>query len=118
MIAQITISLEKSNEELGKKPTAEALEKLVTEHFPGFRLDPDLKEAILKQEVLERNFAYPTPCALSRMVSRQTGFYWGTSGHSAQPVVVGSMGPGAEQLRGYMDNTDFGKIMHSLLAAQ
>jgi len=118
MVAKITISLEKSYEDLGKKPTAEALDKLVAEHFPGFHLDPDLKEAILNQQVLERNFAYPTPCALSRMVSRQTGIYWGTSGHSAQPVVVGSMGPGAEQLRGYMDNTDFGKIMHSLLAAQ
>ena len=118
MIAQITISLEKSHEDLGKKPTAEALDNLVAEHFPGFRLDPDLKEAILKQEALERNFSYPTQCALSRMVSRQTGFYWGTSGHSAQPVVVGSMGPGAEQLRGYMDNTNFGKIIHSLLAAQ
>lgn len=117
MIDGITISLEKAYETLGKKPTAEALDKLVAEHFPGFQMDPDLQSAIVKQEVLERNFTYPTQSALSRMVSRQTGFYWGSSGHSAQPVVVGSIGPGAEKLRGYMDNTDFGKIIHSLLEA-
>ena len=79
---------------------------------------PDKAKGGLDQAVLERNFSYPTPCALSRMVSRQTGFYWGTSGHSAQPVVVGSLGPGAERFSGYMDNTTFGRILHRLLDAR
>lgn len=118
MINKITISIEKAADRLGKKPSAEALDKLVADHFPGFRLDPDLREAILKQQLLERNFSYPTQSALGRMVSRQTGFYWGTSGHSAQPVVVGALGPGAERLKGYMDNTDFGKILHRLIEGQ
>lgn len=118
MINRITMSIEKAAETLGKKPTAEALDKLVAEHFPGFRLDPDLREAILKQELLERNFTYPTQSALARMVSRQTGFYWGTSGHTAQPVVVGALGPGAERFKGYLDNTDFGKIIYRLIEGQ
>jgi alkaline phosphatase len=118
MIDRIDVSMEKAAEDLGKEPTPEALDKLVAEHFPGFQMDPDLQSAVLKQDVLERNFSYPTQCALSRMVSRQTGFYWGTSGHSAQPVVAGSIGPGAERFRGYMDNTDFGKTLHSLLQDQ
>jgi alkaline phosphatase len=115
MINRITISLEKAAEALGKKPSAEALDKLVAAHFPGFRLDPDLREAILKQQVLERNFTYPTQNALARMVSRQTGFYWRSAGHTAQPVVVGALGPGAELFKGYLDNTDFGKILHRLI---
>jgi alkaline phosphatase len=115
MVNRITLSLEKAAEMLGKKPSAEALDKLVSERFPGFRLDPDLREAILKQQVLDRNFGYPTQNALARMVSRQTGFYWGGSGHTAQPVVVGALGPGAELFKGYLDNTDFGKILHRLL---
>jgi alkaline phosphatase len=88
---------------------------MVAEFFPGFRLDPDLKSAILKQEVLDLNFTYPTQSALARMISRRTGFYWGTAGHSAQPVVACAVGPGSERFSGYMDNTGFGKAIHSLL---
>jgi len=116
MVDRITISLEKAAEQLGKTPTPDALDKLLADHFPGFRLDPDLREAILKQQMLERNFTYPTQNALARMVARQTGVYWGTSGHTTEPVVVGALGPGADRFRGYADNTAFGKILHQLLA--
>ena len=115
LIKGITISHERAAERLGKTPTPEALDALLREHFPGFRLDPDLREAILKQQMLDRNFTYPTQNALGRMVARQTGFYWGTSGHTTEPVVVGAMGPGADAFHGYLDNTDFGKILHRLL---
>jgi len=57
-------------------------------------------------------------CALGRMVSRQNGFYWGTAGHTAEPVVAGALGPGAGRFKGYMDNINFGKIVHSLLEGQ
>jgi len=117
MVSRITISLEEAAKRLGTAPSPDALDKLLAEHFPGFRLDPDLREAILKQQMLERNFTYPTQNALARMVSRQTGIYWGTSGHGNDPVVVGAIGPGAEAFRGYLDNTEFGKILHRLLGA-
>lgn len=71
----------------------------------------------MEQKRLERNFAYPTQCALSRMVSRRTGFYWGTSGHSAQPVLAAAVGPGADRFGTYVDNTKFGKTLHTLLQA-
>jgi alkaline phosphatase len=115
MIKGITISHERAAERLGKTPTSEAVDALLREHFPGFHLDADLREAILKQQMLERNYTYPTQNALGRMVARQTGFYWGTSGHTTEPVIVGAMGPGADAFRGYLDNTDFGKILHRLL---
>jgi len=111
----ISISLDKALESLGKKPSAEALDKLLAAHFPGFKLDPDLRDSILKNQVLERNFSYPVQNGLGRMVSRQTGVYWGTSGHTTEPVLVGALGPGAERFRGYYDNTDFAKILHALL---
>lgn len=115
MLSRITMSLEKAAEVLGKKPTADALDKLLAQHFPGFRLDPDLRDAILKQQLLERNFSSPTQNALARMVSRQTGVYWGTAGHTTEPVLVAALGPGAERFKGYLDNADFGRILHSLL---
>lgn len=115
MVSRIRVSLDKANELLGPKPTPELLDKIVAEHFPGFRLDDDLRTAILKRQPLERNVFYVSQGALARMVSRQTGFYWGTGGHSTEPVLVGAIGPGAHLFRGYMDNTDFGKILHKLI---
>lgn len=118
MLTGITISFDKALETLGKQPTAADLDRLLAQHYPGFRLDDDLREAILKRQLLERNYSYAVRNALGRMVSRQTGVYWGTSGHTTEPVVVGAMGPGAERFRGYHDNTDFAKTLHRLLGQQ
>jgi len=102
-------------EKLGKQPSGEVLDRLLATHFPGFRLDPDLRGLILNGKTDERNFSYPTQNALGRMIARQTGYYWGTSGHTPEPVLVGAIGPGAELFRGYQDNTDFGRHLHRLI---
>ena len=68
-----------------------------------------------ERKALERNQSYLPQNVLGRMVARQTGYYWGTSGHTPEPVAVGAMGPGAELFRGYQDNTDFGKHLHRLI---
>src|SRR5262245_5597508 len=115
MLERITMSFNMVKEKLGAKPSGDALEKLLAEHFPGFKLDHDLRELILNQGTRERNFSYAPQNALGRMVARQTGYYWGTSGHTPEPVAVGALGPGAELFRGYQDNTDFGKHLHRLI---
>jgi alkaline phosphatase len=115
MIAGISISLAKADALLGAQPSPEALDDLVATYFPGFRLDPDLRQAILEQQMLELNSTLPTANALGRMIARQTGFYWGTAGHSSAPVVVGALGPGADRFRGYLDNTDFALIVQALI---
>ena len=112
------MSLGKVRETLGRKPSGEALDGLVARHFPGFRLDPDLRELVLAQKPYEHNFTYLTQNPLGRMVARQTGFYWGNSCHTPEPVAVGAIGPGAELFRGYQDNTDFGKHLHRLIGGQ
>jgi alkaline phosphatase len=115
MLGRITMSLNMVKEKLGKQPSTEALDKLLLQHFPDFQLDSDLRESIFGQKTLERNFSYLPQNVLGRMVARQTGYYWGTSGHTPQPVPVGAIGPGAELFRGYQDNTDFGKHLHQLI---
>ncbi len=115
MLEGITMSIREAGEKLGRKPSAAVLDELLAKNFPGFRLDADLREAILKQRPLERNFYYVTMGALSRMISRQTGIYWGTAGHTVEPVAIGALGPGAELFRGYQDNTDFGKHLLRLI---
>jgi len=115
MLERITTSFDAIAEKLGKQPSGEALDQLLARHFPGFQLDPDLRQLILGGKTDERNFSYPTQNPLGRMVARQTGYYWGTSGHTPQPVLVGAIGPGAQVFHGYQDNTDFGKHLHQLI---
>jgi alkaline phosphatase len=115
MLERITMSFDRVKERVGKPPSGEVLDQLLARHFPGFRLDPDLRALILAGKTDERNFSYPTQNPLGRMVARQTGYYWGTSGHTPQPVLVGALGPGAPLFHGYQDNTDFGKHLHRLL---
>jgi len=118
MLERITISLGAAARGLGRKPSPEALDKLIAQHFPGFQLDADLREAIMNQSQLDRNFSYATQNALGRMVARQTGFYWGTAGHTTEPVAVGAIGPGADLFKGYQDNTDFGRHLHRLIGGR
>ena len=118
MLEGITISFGAAAKALGPKPTPEAVDKLIAQHFPGFKLDPDLRESILTQKLGERNAPGATYDALARMVARQTGFYWGTGGHTTQPVAVGAIGPGADLFRGYQDNTDFGRKLHRLIGGR
>jgi alkaline phosphatase len=115
MLERITMSLTGVKEKLGPQPSGDVLDQLLAKHFPGFRLDPDLRALILAGKTDERNFSYPLENALGRMIARQTGYYWGTSGHTPQPVVVGAIGPGAGLFRGYQDNTDVGKHLHRLI---
>jgi alkaline phosphatase len=115
MLERITMSFGTVREKLGRKPAGDVLDGLIAKHFPGFRLDADLRSLILAGKSSERNFSYTPQSALGMMVARQTGFYWGTSGHTPEPVTVGAIGPGAELFRGYQDNTDFGKHLHRLI---
>jgi alkaline phosphatase len=118
MLERITMSLRSVKEKLGQQPTGDLLDRIVADHFPGFRLDPDLRALILARQTDERNFTYVPQNALGRMIARQTGYYWGTAGHTPQPVLVGALGPGSEAFRGYQDNTDFAKHLHDLLRSR
>jgi alkaline phosphatase len=115
MLERITMSLAKVKERVGTPASGDLLDQLVARHFPGFRLDADLRALILSGKTDERNFSYVPQNALGRMVARQTGYYWGTSGHTPEPVVVGALGPGADHFRGYQENTGFGRHLHELL---
>ena len=114
-IMRIDASLDAVAAKLGARPSPEQLDALIAKHFPGFTLDADLREALLLQRPLERNFAISPQTVLSRMVSRQTGFYWGTTGHTAEPVAIGALGPDAQLFRGYADNTEFGRRLLQLI---
>jgi len=115
-IQSIDISLQKAAELLGPQPTAEALDKLMREHFAGFTLAPEYREAILKRQPVSRTlFTDLTANTLGLMIANNTQVYWQTSTHTNQPVLVGALGAGAERFRGYYDNADFGKKLKALM---
>jgi len=118
-IHAISISLRKAAELLGPHPTAAALDKLMTDYFPGFSLAPDIRDAIVRRQPLSRTVHLdPTANALGLMVANNTQAYWQTSSHTNQPVFVAALGVGAERFRGYLDNADFGKTLKALLESK
>jgi alkaline phosphatase len=115
MVNRIKGSLSSAAKTLGKTPTGEALDAVIAERFPGYKLDADLREAILAGRPLERSYTYIPQNTLATMIARQTGFNWATSGHTTEPVLVGAMGPGAGLFHGYQDNTDFARHLQRLI---
>ncbi len=118
-LRSIDISLQKASRMLGKSPTPEAVEKLMQEHFAGFTLAADFKEAIVKRRPISRTlFTDPTAQALGAMVANNTQAYWQTSTHTNQPVLVAALGVGAERFKGYYDNADFGNKLKSVIGGK
>lgn len=115
-IQSVSLSLRKAAAMLGPHPTATALDKLMTDYFPGFSLAPDIRDAIIGQQPLSRTlYLDHTANALGMMVANNTQAYWQTSTHTNHPVFVAALGFGAERFRGYLDNADFGKTLKALL---
>jgi len=118
LLAGIRMSVGRAASLIGRPPSAKALDNVIAKGFPGFRLDADLRALVLERKTDERNFSYSPHNALGRMVARQTGYYWGTSGHTPEPVAVGALGPGSELFRGFQDNTEFGRHLHRLISGK
>lgn len=91
------------------------LGNLLTDNFPGLVLENDLREKILSQGQLGPNSNYLPGNILALAIARQTGFYWGTSGHTPAPITVAAIGPGSEIFKGIDDNTAFAKKLRELI---
>lgn len=118
-IQSIGISLRKATEILGRNPTPEAIDKLMHDHFPGFTLAPEYKEAILKRRPLSRTlFTDPVAHALGAMVANNVQAYWQTSTHTNKPVLVAALGVNAERFKGYYDNAEFGQKLKALFESK
>ena len=118
-IQSIGISLRKATETLGRNPTPEAIDKLMRDHFPGFTLAAEYKEAILKRQPLSRTlFTDPVAQALGAMVANNVQAYWQTSTHTNKPVLVAALGVSADRFKGYYDNAEFGMKLKALFESK
>ena len=115
-IESIKISIKTALEIIGTSPSANSLDRLVAEHFKGFTLSPDVRNAILTRQPLSRTFYYNAiASSLGMMIAHNTQAYWMTTTHTNHPVFVAALGVGADRFRGYQDNTDFGKNLRAIL---
>ena len=73
MLEGITLSFNGMTEKLGKQPSAAMLDELLAKHYPGFKLDADLREAILK--ALRKNNYNRTETARELAISRRALTY-------------------------------------------
>jgi len=91
------------------------LNTLLQDNFPGLVLDNDLREKILTQGQLNPNSNYLPSNILGLAIARQTGFYWGTAGHTPAPITVAAIGPGSQVFKGFDDNTAFAIKLRRLI---
>ena len=91
------------------------LDQLLQEGFPGLIVGDDLKDKILAKGQLEPNANYLPSNILALAVARQTGFYWGSSGHTPTPITVAAIGPGSQIFKGIDSNTAFASKLKSLI---
>ncbi|QWD68333.1 alkaline phosphatase [Polynucleobacter sp. VK25] len=91
------------------------LNALLQDNFPGLVLEDDLREKILSQGQLNPNSNYLPSNILALAIARQTGFYWGSSGHTPAPITVAAIGPGAQLFKGFDDNTAFALKLRRLI---
>ena len=118
-LQSIDISLQKAAQILGPQPTGEAIEKMMREHFRGFTLAPEFKEAIIRRQPFSRTlFGNITANTLGLMIANNTQIYWQNSAHTNQPDLVAALGPSAEQFRGYYDNADFSRKLKAVIEGQ
>jgi alkaline phosphatase len=91
------------------------LNSLLHENFPGLVLDDDLREKLLNNGQLNPNSNYLPSNILALAIARQTGFYWGSSGHTPAPITVAAIGPGSKIFSGLDDNTAFAVKLRRLI---
>ena len=123
MIERYTMSLKEFSEKFKAKAKEGAssaelklyLNVLLQEGYPGLVVDEDLKDKIVNQGQLEPNSNYLPSNILALAIAKQTGFYWGTSGHTPTPITVAAIGPGSQIFQGVDDNTAFASKLQSLI---
>ncbi len=92
-----------------------AFKRIAAEYFPGVSFTPADLAAVINKTPSEEQTSYLPHNTLAQIIGKNTGIYWGTSGHTPEPVIAAATGPGHHIFQGYYDNTDFAKKLHQLL---
>jgi alkaline phosphatase len=112
-IQKANASFEMISGELGRTPTAQAIQEGVREHL-GIQITEDeatrvANAAVRKLDSGADSYAYlPT---LAVVLRPYLGVGWVGRGHTACPLYAFGMGPGSERIKGLLHNTQLFEIM-------
>jgi alkaline phosphatase len=112
-ISQINASHEKRNKELGKDPTSEKIKEVIKRYYEIDLKDEEVKT--IKENTLRkfdsRHFHYDMDGSIAFVLRLYHRIGWATDLHSATPLFLWGIGPGAEIIKGWRHNTDLFRIM-------
>ena len=112
-ISQINASHEKRNKELGKDPTLEKIMEVIKRYYGIDLKDEEVK--VIKENTLRkldpRHFHYDMDGSIAFVLRPYHRIGWATDSHSATPLFLWGIGPGAENIKGWRHNTDLFRIM-------
>ncbi|MFH0982878.1 MAG: alkaline phosphatase, partial [Planctomycetota bacterium] len=116
-IQKIQISLELLLEELGRNPTPEKIRAVVKKHM-AIELTDDEARTVVADPIGKldpANYGAMMIHSLAFVLRPYLQVGWGSQTHTASPLFAFGTGPGSEQIRGLLHNTELFTIMRMAL---
>lgn len=117
-ISKIKASYLKRDKELGDNPSSEKIKEVMKKYY-----DIDLTEdqvRVIRENPLRqldpRHFSQYGNAAIAFVLRLHHRIGWATDSHTANPLFLWGIGPGAEKIKGWRHNTELFKIMKEAMA--
>jgi len=117
-ISKIKASYLKRDKELGDNPSSEKIKEVMKKYY-----DIDLTEdqvRVIRENPLKqldpRHFSQYGNAAIAFVLRLHHRIGWATDSHTANPLFLWGIGPGAEKIKGWRHNTELFKIMKEAMA--
>jgi alkaline phosphatase len=111
-ISRIKASHEMRNKEIGETPTSERIKEVIKEYYDIDLKDEEVK-AIQENTIgkLDPRHFYDMDGSIAFALRLYHRIGWGLETHSATPLFIVGIGPGAEKINGWRHNTELFKMM-------
>jgi len=117
-ISKIKGSFSRRDRELGDNPSSEKIKEVMKKYY-----DIDLTEdqvRVIRENPLRqldpRHFSQYGNAAIAFVLRLHHRIGWATDSHTANPLFLWGIGPGAEKIKGWRHNTELFKIMKEAMA--
>ena len=103
--------------ELGKNPTPQKIQQVVTEYL-GIQITEDEAKMVANDTIRKldpANYSYPYLHSLAFVLRPYLRVGWGSQTHTASPLYAFGVGPGSERIKGLLHNTQLFEIMKTAM---
>ena len=103
--------------ELGKNPTPQKIQQVVSEYL-GIQITEDEAKMVANDTIRKldpANYSYPYLHSLAFVLRPYLRVGWGSQTHTASPLYAFGVGPGSERITGLLHNTQLFEIMKTAM---